>query len=110
MAPRSRYAFAETRCGGASVKNQEFLIAERAYQLWLGRGCPQGSPDMDWLQAEQEIAARSQGPVGQPDFADTQQAVERLLGTREARSTEPRFAALNETEVHGFESAVRNGR
>jgi Protein of unknown function (DUF2934) len=92
------------------MKNREFLISERAYQLWLARGCPQGSADTDWLQAEQEIAARFQGQVGQPGFADTQHAVETLLGSREAHSMEPRFAALNEAEAHGFESAVRSGR
>lgn len=30
-------------------------IALRAYELWIARGCPIGSPEVDWLQAEQEI-------------------------------------------------------
>jgi len=30
-------------------------IATLAYQLWNGRGCPVGSPDDDWLQAETEL-------------------------------------------------------
>jgi hypothetical protein len=30
-------------------------IASLAYQLWQERGCPEGSPDEDWLRAEQEL-------------------------------------------------------
>jgi hypothetical protein len=29
-------------------------VAELAYQLWILRGCPDGSPDQDWLRAEEE--------------------------------------------------------
>jgi Protein of unknown function (DUF2934) len=30
-------------------------IAALAYHLWQARGCPQGSPEIDWLDAEQQI-------------------------------------------------------
>jgi hypothetical protein len=30
-------------------------IAERAYELWEARGCPHGSPELDWIQAEEEL-------------------------------------------------------
>jgi hypothetical protein len=30
-------------------------IATLAYRLWNGRGCPAGSPDDDWFQAETEL-------------------------------------------------------
>jgi hypothetical protein len=30
-------------------------IALRAYECWLERGCPDGSPEVDWLRAEQEV-------------------------------------------------------
>jgi len=30
-------------------------IARRAYRLWQERGCPTGSPMVDWLRAEQEL-------------------------------------------------------
>ena len=33
-------------------------IAELAYQLWVKRGCPDGSPDEDWLRAEEELLHR----------------------------------------------------
>jgi hypothetical protein len=29
-----------------------------AYALWQARGCPEGSPDIDWLEAEKQIRAR----------------------------------------------------
>ena len=32
-------------------------IAVLAYSLWEARGCPEGSPEADWFQAEQELTA-----------------------------------------------------
>ncbi len=34
-------------------------IRRRAHELWLRRGCPTGTPDLDWLQAERELHAES---------------------------------------------------
>ena len=31
-------------------------VASLAYTLWQQRGCPEGSPEADWLQAEEELA------------------------------------------------------
>jgi hypothetical protein len=33
-------------------------IAPLAYEYWHQRGCPDGSPEIDWLRAEQELVAR----------------------------------------------------
>jgi hypothetical protein len=33
-------------------------ISELAYSLWQGRGCPEGSPDEDWLRAARQLRAR----------------------------------------------------
>jgi len=30
-------------------------IAALAYKLWEARGCPEGSPEIDWFLAEQEL-------------------------------------------------------
>ena len=30
-------------------------VAERAYFLWMERGCPVGTPEEDWLHAEREL-------------------------------------------------------
>ena len=32
-------------------------IAERAYELWTQRGCPIGSPERDWFEAEEQLRA-----------------------------------------------------
>jgi hypothetical protein len=34
-------------------------ISHLAYQYWEGRGCQGGSPEEDWLRAEQELRFRS---------------------------------------------------
>jgi hypothetical protein len=46
----------EPLAGEAEVDQQQ-KIATRAYELWLERGCPIGSPDEDWFRAEQELRA-----------------------------------------------------
>jgi hypothetical protein len=37
-------------------------IATLAYALWQQRGCPEGSPDVDWFQAEVELIGRETSP------------------------------------------------
>jgi hypothetical protein len=34
-------------------------IAVRAYFYWEARGCPDGSPEEDWLRAERELLGGS---------------------------------------------------
>ena len=33
-------------------------IADLAYQRWVERGCPQGSPEEDWFAAERDLTSR----------------------------------------------------
>ena len=42
----------------ASVHDQ---IAALAYRLWQERGCPEGSPEIDWLDAEQRLLGADTG-------------------------------------------------
>jgi hypothetical protein len=42
----------ETEFPGTPDQDQ---IAALAYSLWEARGCPEGSPEDDWFQAEQEL-------------------------------------------------------
>jgi len=37
----------------------ENQIARRAYQIWEQRGCPTGSSESDWYQAEEELRANT---------------------------------------------------
>ena len=39
----------------AAATDQE--VAARAYELWQQRGCPAGSDQEDWFQAEKELMA-----------------------------------------------------
>jgi hypothetical protein len=36
----------------------ENAVATRAFELWRERGCPEGSPEIDWLRAERELRDR----------------------------------------------------
>ncbi len=48
---------AETAAPVAAAPSQDD-IASLAYLYWEARGCQGGSPDEDWLRAEQELRAR----------------------------------------------------
>ena len=39
----------------APARPSHEAIARRAYAIWQERGCPWGSPEEDWLRAEQEL-------------------------------------------------------
>jgi len=39
----------------AFVYEREEHISEIAHYRWLLRGCPEGSPEVDWFAAEQEF-------------------------------------------------------
>lgn len=43
----------------ATYAPAESEIAALAYTYWAGRGCQGGSPEEDWLRAEQELRARA---------------------------------------------------
>jgi hypothetical protein len=43
-----------------STSQRDETIAKLAYQLWLERGCPDGSPEEDWFRAEQVLDAGAQ--------------------------------------------------
>jgi hypothetical protein len=52
----------ETRAGLTARPEHEH-IALLAYALWQERGCPEGSPEVDWFRAEQEFATRRAIPL-----------------------------------------------
>jgi len=41
----------------SSERFEHEQIAVFAYALWEARGRPEGSPEIDWFQAEQELTA-----------------------------------------------------
>jgi hypothetical protein len=43
----------ETAADATPLEHDE--IAQRAYMHWQQRGCPEGSPEVDWAWAEQGL-------------------------------------------------------
>lgn len=67
MSKRTLKSTEEMESGSAPspIENQEphdsidqAKIADRAYQRWVERGCPQGSAEEDWLEAERELTSQ----------------------------------------------------
>ena len=38
------------------------VVSALAYELWLQRGCPLGSPELDWFSAEEVVKQRNVVP------------------------------------------------
>ena len=53
------------------MENQELdqtRIERVAYEFWVQRGCPTGSPEEDWFRAEQQL--RGEGPAEEAPVND----------------------------------------
>jgi DUF2934 family protein len=50
-------------------------IRQRAHHRWLERGCPSGTAEQDWLDAEREIAAEAQASAARATTTVTSVAV-----------------------------------
>jgi hypothetical protein len=61
----SRQVALVERADSPSVHEQ---IAALAYALWQERGCPEGSPEQDWLKAEDELKAKIEGQAGRNKY------------------------------------------
>lgn len=57
--PTASAGFGDNPSSESSPINPE-EIAALAYTLWQARGCPEGSPEIDWLQAEQQLRDRNE--------------------------------------------------
>lgn len=45
-------------------------IVAFAYELWLGRGGPIGTPEVDWFRAEELLRSRAESPAVAPVQAE----------------------------------------
>ena len=54
----------ESAVPGRSDSFTEPAISKRAYELWVERGCPEGSPEQDWYRAESELKDGAHGRSG----------------------------------------------
>ena len=55
---RAKVARPKPLAASNSGENGRDRVAELAYFHWLQRGCPEGSPQEDWLRAERELELR----------------------------------------------------
>jgi len=39
----------------SSMSSSEQDVAVLAYHLWQARGCPEGSPEVDWYMAKEQL-------------------------------------------------------
>lgn len=46
-----------TKSSGNPLREE---IAVVAYSLWQARGCPEGTPDEDWFNAEKALKAKAE--------------------------------------------------
>jgi hypothetical protein len=51
------------------MENLEEAIRERAYQLWVADGRPEGNPDNYWLNAQREMLAQAADYAATEDSA-----------------------------------------
>jgi hypothetical protein len=63
MTPRSTSGLTESNRvdlseGADTLSHSE--VSERAYRCWHERGCPEGSPEVDWHRAERELREERQ--------------------------------------------------
>ncbi len=45
----------EKLTSGTKPHSDHGQVATLAYRLWHERGCPEGSPEVDWFQAKQQL-------------------------------------------------------
>ena len=56
----SRHSRQEIQMTNRSAHPDHEIIEALAYQLWLDRGSPAGSPEIDWRRAEEELRNSAQ--------------------------------------------------
>lgn len=59
----------------------EERIEMLAYQLWQERGCPFGTPEVDWFQAERDIHSRHDGPDSGTTIVTLAKTIGSVLGS-----------------------------
>lgn len=76
-------------------------IGELAYRLWQARGCPQGTAEQDWLDAERQLrlSQRATGTSAAARAAESR-AAESVASDATDRSLEDTFPASDPPASH----------
>ena len=64
------------------------VIGELAYRLWQARGCPEGSAEKDWLDAEKQL--RSARRAAEERAAVASEGIDTARASRPASTARPR--------------------
>jgi hypothetical protein len=80
-------------------------IAELAYQLWVRRGCPEGSQELDWLEAERQLAA---GGSSAPAASDASRDDKRDSSLETTSPTSDPLTDADEKWQRGTDTAARD--
>jgi hypothetical protein len=80
-------------------------IGELAYRLWQARGCPEGSSERDWLDAEKQL--RGAQRTIEPRTIESRTVESRTVEPRatEARAAQPR--ATEPTTSNAIDSSLK---
>jgi hypothetical protein len=65
----------------------EEMIQQKAYELWLARGCPEGTAEEDWYAAE--LALRQAGKAEPPPAATSEVAPAAVMEEEPAPAQKP---------------------
>jgi hypothetical protein len=63
-----------------SESQQQELIRLAAFFLWEQRGCPFGTPEIDWFRAEEEIRVQDEHSFVKPALVAVAETVGSALG------------------------------
>jgi hypothetical protein len=61
--------------------NHQQAIQLTAYHLWQQRGCPFGSPEVDWFEAEERLVTHSNDTPDKSAIVAVGEAVGSVLGS-----------------------------
>jgi hypothetical protein len=85
-----------------SESERQEEIAALAYQLWQGRGYPNGTPEEDWFRAEREV--ERPGRIDEEEVGSRDSA-QRSIDAEEAHSPELRFPIRSEISQASHKTA-----
>jgi hypothetical protein len=71
---------------GLAMRNSEEAIRERAYQLWIADGQPEGKAEFYWLSAQGEVLTRSPEESDNPAISAATMTAENVKVTRSRKS------------------------
>jgi Protein of unknown function (DUF2934) len=63
-----------------SESQQHEFTRLAAFFLWEQRGCPFGTPEVDWFRAEEQIRQQTEQPSGKPLLISAAESVGSALG------------------------------